>query len=467
MPENFTAHHFSPEEAAPHIYSVSELTYLIKGRLESEFGLVWIEGEISGYREAQSGHAYFTLKDPHSQVRGVMFRSRKKGLKFDVEDGLQVVVSGQVTVYVPRGEYQIIVESMEPRGAGALQLAFEQLKARLQAEGLFDEDQKKVIPYLPECIGVITSPTGAAIRDIINIVRRRFAGVGMILYPVRVQGEGAAGEIARAVADLNRYGKVEVIILGRGGGSLEDLWAFNEEEVARAIFTSEIPIISAVGHEIDFTISDFVADLRAPTPSAAAEIVVKNRLTLARELDSLESRLRGSVRSLVSAGGSRLESLVSRRVLSRPEYLLMAPGQRLDETRQSLSRVVRQAVSDKRLLREKLEGRLARFDPRTRLSGFRRDSASLSRRLTLSLANLLEARGRELGTQSGKLQALSPLAVLSRGYSVCRALPGKKVITDTGLVTRGDLVNILLSRGELDCRVEKISDERAQSNEQR
>jgi exodeoxyribonuclease VII large subunit len=467
MPENFTIHQASPGEAAPHIYSVSELTYLIKGNLESEFGQVWIEGEISGYREAQSGHAYFTLKDAHSQIRGVMFRFRKKGVRFDIEDGLKVVVSGQVTVYVPRGEYQIIVESMEPLGAGALQLAFEQLKARLQAEGLFDEEHKKEIPYLPERVGVITSPTGAAIRDIINITRRRFAGVGLLLYPVRVQGEGASGEIARALADLNRYGRVEVIILGRGGGSLEDLWAFNEEEVARAVFDSKIPVISAVGHEIDFTISDFVADLRAPTPSAAAEIVVKNRLTLARELDSLESRLRVSVRGLVSAGGSRLESLASRRVLCRPEYLLMVPGQRLDETRQSLARVVRQAVSDKRLLREKLEGRLARFDPRTRLSGFRRDSASLSRRLSLSLANLLEARERELRNQSGKLQALSPLAVLSRGYSVCRTLPGKRVIADAGLVSRGETVNVILSRGELDCRVEKIRDERAQSNEQR
>jgi exodeoxyribonuclease VII large subunit len=296
MPEGFDAFPTFPEQDDRQIYSVTELTHLIKGKLENEIGRVLVEGEISGYRPAQSGHAYFTLKDDFSQIKAVMWRSRRERLKFDVEHGLKVIAGGQLSVYVPRGEYQIMVETLEPRGLGALQLAFEQLKEKLRAEGLFDEDHKKALPYLPDTVGVVTSPTGAAVRDIINVIRRRFPGVGIFIRPVRVQGEEAAGEIARAIEDLNRDGRVEVIIVGRGGGSLEDLWAFNEESVARAIAASRIPTLSAVGHETDVTIADFVADVRAATPSAAAERVVQPREELQARVNAAGNRLGAALR---------------------------------------------------------------------------------------------------------------------------------------------------------------------------
>ena len=257
-----------------HIWKVSELTVRIRDLLEGAFRDLWVEGEVSNFRAAQSGHLYFTLKDEKSQIRCVCFRDQVRGLKFRPEDGLHVTVRGSLSVYEPRGEYQIYVTHIEPVGLGALQLAFEQLKKKLAAEGLFDAGRKKPLPVLPRCIGVVTSPTGAAIRDILRVLKRRFPNVHVSLYPVKVQGEGAAAEIVRAIRHFNRGSVVDVLIVARGGGSFEDLWAFNEEIVARAIAESEIPVITGIGHETDFTIADFVADLRAPTPSAAAEIVV-------------------------------------------------------------------------------------------------------------------------------------------------------------------------------------------------
>lgn len=453
MAFNTNDHETLEKEAAGHVYSVSELTHLIKGKLETEFGRVWVEGELSSFTRAQSGHVYFSLKDEYSQIKAVMFRSRVRGLRFELENGLMVVARGQVTVYAPRGEYQIVVETLEPKGLGALQLAFEQLKAKLAGEGIFDESHKKPIPYLPENVGVVTSPTGAAVRDIIQVMKRRFAGVGIILRPVRVQGEGAAGEIAAGIRDLNEYGKVDVIIIGRGGGSLEDLWAFNEEEVARAVYDSKIPVISAVGHEIDFTISDFAADLRAPTPSAAAELVVKNRISLVKELGSLEVRLKRNVKDLVSRLRLTVDNLSGRRVLTRPEYFIMAPRQRFDEAWQGLERVAISQIREKKYLSERLAGMLGRFDPRERLAGFRRERASLSRRLVLGISNRMESKQKKLVSSAGRLQALSPLAVLGRGYGICRTVPEGKVISDAGTVSPGDEVNVLLRRGALDCRV--------------
>ena len=263
-----------PEEESQHVFTVSELTRGIRSILEQAFDTVWVEGEISNYVLAQSGHAYFSLKDETSQVRCVFFKGNRIRVKFDPEDGDQVLLFGRVNVYEPRGEYQIVVEAMEPRGLGALQKAFEQLKAKLEKEGLFDEAHKQALPEFPWKIGIVTSPTGAAIRDLLNVLHRRNPRVSVVLAPAKVQGEGAAEEIAQAIRDLNTLEELDVLIVGRGGGSIEDLWAFNEEVVARAIHESKLPVVSAVGHEIDFTISDFVADLRAPTPSAAAELVV-------------------------------------------------------------------------------------------------------------------------------------------------------------------------------------------------
>ncbi|MEE9165043.1 MAG: exodeoxyribonuclease VII large subunit, partial [Nitrospinota bacterium] len=276
---NYSIPHVEENSENPErqVYTVTEITRAIKFSLETEFPRVWIEGEISNLRIPSSGHMYLTIKDEESQIKVVMFRSGKSQLKFGPKDGDQVIVKGKITVYEPRGEYQIVIDYMEPKGIGALQLAFQQLKEKLSKEGLFDEELKKSLPLLPQKIGIITSPTGAAVRDILNIIDRRFPNVHILIAPVKVQGEGAAQEIAAAVKDLNKIKGVDVIIVGRGGGSIEDLWAFNEEVVARAIFESEIPVISAVGHEIDFTISDFVADLRAPTPSAAAELVVRDK----------------------------------------------------------------------------------------------------------------------------------------------------------------------------------------------
>src|SRR3989475_2988824 len=273
------------------ILSVSQLTDQLRGIVEEKFPAVWVEGEISNFRLYGSGHAYFTLKDEGAQLRAVLFRNRARRLRFEPGDGQHVLAFGSLEIYAQRGEYQFVVELLEPRGLGALQLAFEQLKARLGAEGLFAESRKRALPRFPRRIGIVTSPSGAAVRDILRIIGRRFAGLSIVLAPARVQGDGAAREIAAGIADLNALGDVDVIIVGRGGGSLEDLWAFNEEAVARAIAASKVPVVSAVGHEVDFTIADFVADLRAPTPSAAAELVVREKQAVVDTLAQLRVRL--------------------------------------------------------------------------------------------------------------------------------------------------------------------------------
>src|SRR5580704_15581195 len=283
-------------QPARRVWKVSELTGQIAAILEGSFEQVWIEGEVSNYRPAQSGHLYFTLKDSRSQIRCVCFRDQARSLKFRPEDGLQVTVRGSIGVYEPRGEYQVYVSHIEPVGAGALQLAFEQLKKKLQAEGLFDESRKKPLPVLPFCIGVVTSPTGAAIRDILRVLKRRFANARVQIFPVKVQGDGAAAEIAAAIKYFNRANVAEVLIVARGGGSIEDLWAFNEEPVARAIAASEIPVITGVGHETDFTIADFAADLRAPTPSAAAELITEQQHKVEERLQQLAQRLERACR---------------------------------------------------------------------------------------------------------------------------------------------------------------------------
>ncbi len=398
------------ELRTPRIYSVSELTAELKALLEHTFTGVWVEGEISNFKHHTSGHMYFTLKDERGQLRAVMFRGSNRGLQFRPEDGLAVVVFGNVTIYEPRGEYQVYVESMEPKGLGALQLAFEQLKTRLEAEGLFDPGRKRPIPLLPKKIGLVTSPSGAAIRDILQIIHRRFANVQVLIFPVRVQGEEAAAEIVEGVEFLNKRGDLDVLIVARGGGSIEDLWAFNEEVVARAIYASQTPVISAVGHETDFTIADFVADVRAPTPSAAAELVISRKAELSQRVDDLFSRLVSHMRYRAERSGERLRSL-------ERHLRLLSPLERVKGQRERLR-----------------DGALAL-------------QSSMSHRLALW-------RG-ELRTAAARLDSLSPLAILARGYSVCRRLPDLSILTRAASVAEGERVEVLLHQGGLICRVEE------------
>jgi exodeoxyribonuclease VII large subunit len=438
------------------IYTVSQLTAEVKSLLERSFDHLWVEGEVSNLRLPSSGHLYFTLKDESAQVRGVMFRLQKRLLKFEPADGLQVVCYGRVTVYEPRGEYQIVVDYMEPKGLGALQLAFEQLKEKLTQEGLFDPAHKKPLPHLPQKIGIITSPTGAAIRDILQIIDRRFANVHILLYPVRVQGAGAAQEIAQAIQELNQWPGIDVLIVGRGGGSLEDLWAFNEEIVARAIYGSRVPIISAVGHEIDFTIADFVADLRAPTPSAAAELVVRNKVELVQTLESLGRRLANAGLTGLEARRERLLSLGHR--LVDPRRRLSDQRFRLDDIFSRLSNSIQQGLLRKAERLGLKADSLILLHPGRRVAEHTHRLVQLSRRLTLALRGELRLFRQRTEGYLGKLQTLSPLAVLERGYSIARVLPSKKVVRRASMLKAEDRVNVKVHRGEFIARVEEVEE---------
>jgi exodeoxyribonuclease VII large subunit len=391
-----------------HILTVTQLTRQIKNLLEGSFPDVWVEGEISNLRAPQSGHTYFTLKDEESQIRAVLFRSSQKNLKFTLQHGMQVICRGRVSVYDPRGEYQIVIEYIEPKGVGALQKAFEELKERLAKEGLFDLDRKKPLPLLPRRIGIVTSPAGAAIRDMLRVIRRRHPRMEILIYPVPVQGADAAPAIVEAIGYFNREKKADVMIIGRGGGSLEDLWAFNEEAVARAIHASEIPVISAVGHETDYAISDFVADLRAPTPSAAAEMVVQSEESFREHIVSLETGLARSMRRQLEVLRASLREKM--RVLVDPRRRLEQNVQRVDE----------------------LVGRLA-----TGIGHhLRRDRALLA-----SLA--------------AGLDHLNPLGILSRGYSITKKLPAGAILKDASGVKPGDMLSTRLHKGEVVSRVEE------------
>jgi exodeoxyribonuclease VII large subunit len=377
-------------------------------------------------------------------------------LTFQPEDGLQVICYGRLTVYETRGEYQIVLDHMEPKGLGALQLAFEQLKERLSKEGLFDLGHKKPLPHLPQRIGIVTSATGAAIRDILQVIDRRFANVHILLYPVRVQGAGAAQEIAQAIDELNRWPGIDVMIVGRGGGSLEDLWAFNEEAVARAIFRSHIPVISAVGHEVDFTIADFVADLRAPTPSAAAELVVRNKVELVQSLESLGRRLHYAGRTAVENRQERLSSLTHR--LVDPRRRLADVRLRLDDLCVRLANSIRQSLSRKEdRLTSRADGLMLLF-PGRQVAEHARRVAQLSRQMATALRTQLRLLRQRTEGCLGKLQTLSPLAVLERGYSIARVLPSKEVIRRASDLKVASRVNVKVHRGEFVARVEEIKE---------
>ncbi len=437
------------------VLTVSELTARIKELLEAQFPAFWVEGEISNLRVPASGHAYFTLKDEFAQIKAVLFRNRSRRVRFEPEDGLHVLAFGSLDVYAVRGEYQLVVELLEPKGLGALQLAFAQLKARLAAEGLFDQARKRSLPRFPRRIGIVTSPTGAALRDILKVLHRRFADLHLLIAPVRVQGEEAPGEVVQALVDLSRVEDLDVIIVARGGGSLEDLWAFNEEAVARAIAASKVPVISAVGHETDVTIADFVADVRAPTPSGAAELVVQEKAAVVAELGDLRSRLIRSVSQRVERHQAVLDALVRRRVLMDPARPLRDLHRRMDDLSLGLAAGLRGCGARARQRMLLATNALYSRTPLARIVAGARLAEQLEGRLRVGAAHAVERSRHRLGSAVGQLDSLSPLSVLRRGYSLTR-LPTGEIVRSGRQVGRGSPIEVLLHEGVLDCLVEKV-----------
>ncbi len=441
------------------VFTVSTLTERLKSVIEEKFPMVWVEGEISNFKVYGSGHAYFTLKDANAQIRAVLFRNRGRRIRFEPGDGLHVLAMGSIEIYPQRGEYQLVVELLEPRGLGALQLAFEQLKARLAAEGLFDAGRKRALPRFPRKIGIVTSPSGAAIRDMLRVIKRRFGELHIVLAPCRVQGDGAAEEIAQGVRDLNALGDVDVIIVGRGGGSLEDLWAFNEETVARAIAGSKMPVISAVGHEVDVTIADFVADLRAPTPSAAAEMVVREKQALVETVADLRHRLHRAIGRRLEAERRRADALTTRRVLTDPSRPLRALHRHVDDARARLRHGMDALLQRAASRFERATAGLRSASPRARLTRDRHRHERVEARLRSEMERAMNAGRHQLRVAAGRLHSLSPLAVLARGYSLTRTADGV-VVRRAGQVQPGEDVRVLLQEGRLDCRVIATREER-------
>jgi len=450
-----------PGGGPPHdrpVLTVSELNATVRSLLEEALPEIWVEGEISNLRRYPSGHTYFTLKDDAAQVSAVLFRGHSLGLRFRPEDGQKVLARGRVGLYEARGSYQVIVDRLEPAGLGALQAALEQLKNRLGAEGLFENERKRPLPLLPTHIGVVTSAQGAAIRDFLRVLDRRFANLNVIVAPARVQGDGSAAEVVAAIRDLNRLERLDVIVVTRGGGSLEDLWTFNEESVARAIAASKVPVISAIGHEIDVTIADLVADLRAPTPSAAAEMVVQSKQEMVDRIGALRSRIASGMRLRISSVSVRLEAAGSDRALASLRARLRDRMLHVDD----LTARVEGRLSRKLLqAQHRLEILLHRITPRQlaeRLAARREAGTAIARRLRgAMLARLREGRDRTAG-YGERLTALSPLAVLSRGYAICHAAQSGAILKEARGVRRGDRVEVRLNRGQLDCEVKEVRD---------
>jgi len=436
-----------------YILTVSELTREIKDILEDRFPDIWVEGEVSNLRIPPSGHIYFTLKDDFSQIRAVLFKMQARTLRFVPEDGIHLICKGRVSLYERRGDYQLILESIEPKGIGALQLAFLQLKEKLEKEGLFDPAQKRPIPTVPQKIGIVTSPTGSVIQDMLNILERRFENLHILLFPVRVQGEGASSEISEAIRYFNRFTDVDVIIVGRGGGSLEDLWVFNEEVVARTIYHSKIPIISAVGHETDYTIADFVADLRAPTPSAAAELVVRDKREMKNTLQYLGGRLENEILQILEGYRIHLSHLV--KTFREPERQTEEYFLRVDDLVNRLRFLATWVLRRKRERALHLREGLVFRNPVQRLKNIRLLVSEKRSHLEQRIRHSLEIKRQRVGGVLGKLDSLSPLAILQRGYSITRKLPSWQILRDAAQVREGDKVEVKLHQGTLLCGIEK------------
>jgi exodeoxyribonuclease VII large subunit len=435
----------------PRVFSVTELNAAIRGVLDSEFGDVRVTGEISGVKLAASGHYYFTLKEKDSQVKAVAFRSAHRFWKFKPQDGLAVLARGRIEVYEPRGEYQLLVESLEPQGLGALQLAFEQLKKKLAAEGLFANERKRPLPRFPRHIGIVTSPRGAAIADMIQILSRRFPGLQILLYPALVQGAGSIDEVVAGIDYFSRSGWADVLIVGRGGGSLEDLWTFNEEAVARAIAACSVPVISAVGHETDVTIADFVADLRAPTPSAAAEMVVPTREDIEERIAAAGAKAAQSMRYRIGMLDRRLRQQGIDRALGILHRRIGRDLQRTDEREFRLRERMRALLDARERGRRTLEIRLREFDVRPRLAVGRRRQEAANLAMRQAMRERLTLDRSRLDQLAGKLGELSPLRVLERGYAIVSNATG--VLKDASAAPPESQVNIRLAKGELEAVV--------------
>jgi exodeoxyribonuclease VII large subunit len=437
------------------IFTVSELNSAIRAVLDSEFQDVWISGEISGLKLAPSGHYYFTLKECEAQVRCVAFRSAHRYWKFKPRDGLAVLARGRIDVYEARGEYQLLVEMLEPQGLGALQLAFEQLKKKLAAEGLFDTARKRPLPRFPRRIGIVTSPRGAAIADLVQILTRRFPGLHIRLFPALVQGEGSVEEVCRGIEYFSRTGWPDLVIVARGGGSLEDLWTFNEEAVARAIAACAVPVVSAVGHETDVTIADFVADLRAPTPSAAAELAVPNREDLLDRVAAARAKTGQALRYRLAMLERRLRQQGIDRALSLLHRRLGRGLQRIDEQEYRLRERMRAALDARERTRRALEIRLERFDARPRLALGRRRMERADRRASEIIRLQLARRQSRFEQLAAHLSQLSPLRILERGYAIVSYEQG--ILKDAAAAPPGTALRVRLGKGDLDAVVERIA----------
>jgi exodeoxyribonuclease VII large subunit len=446
------------------IWPVRELVGQVREMVEQGFADVWVEGEISNYRPAASGHLYFTLKDADASLPIVLFRRQAMLMRFRPEDGLHVLVRGRVSVYEQRGQMQLVAETMEPVGAGSLQLAFEQLKERLKVEGLFDAGRKKPLPAFPLTVGIVTSPTGAVIRDFLNIVARRHSGLNVLLFPVSVQGDQAAGEIESALAWLNQSKLVDLVVLARGGGSLEDLTAFNSERVARAIAASALPVVSAIGHETDFTIADFVADLRAPTPSAAAELITEAQHKIAEHLVALSHRLDRAARFQLLRASQRLNGLPISRAQARISTLIYRKAQRVDDLTNRLQTAMTGHLHGQQNHVAKLAAAVLRRDPRQALAGARERLQTSSNHLQRAIEQQLHAHAKTLSSLDARLHSLSPLAVLDRGYALVLTAHGA-LVRSAAEVNPGDALVTRLADGAFTSRVESIAAQKQSSDE--
>ena len=435
-------------------WTVRDLVAAVRTHLEREYTDVWVEGEISNFRAHDSGHLYFTLKDANAQLNAVMFRSQARLLRFRPENGMHVVVRGRITIYEDRGQLQISAEYLEPKGAGALQIAYEQLKAKLEAEGLFDAARKKPIPSLPARIGIVTSPQAAALQDILNILQRRHDTVSLLIFPAQVQGETAATEVIAGIRYFNRTHSVDVIIVARGGGSAEDLAGFNDEALARTAADSRIPLISAVGHETDFTILDFVADLRAPTPSAAAELVIRSRQELEENLGSLHSRLLKAIRYHLLIARQKLTERAQHGAFARMMELIRRRQQRLDDLSYRLAQTQRDQLERQRRRYEALSATVRHYDVRRVLAGVRRELDAQLAALSAATRNALLFRRVRFEQLARQVETLSPLAVLDRGYALVFDASGK-LLKDSSQVEAGDAISARLARGRLSATVKK------------